>query len=217
MEISLNEIGYGNPTLEQISMMSRVTPLDALYEELSQITPPPNSSEITQAELNDLLVYTGNLSKDINRLQQYQIYDESLVKYFKSSLVSVGLDKENASDTIDSLTADINPLIARLKFSHLRARPYQISMYYRLKLFPFESLSAQSPSYPSGHAFQAKVITEVLGNLNPRFYRSYQKICDDICMSRLYMGLNYQSDIDMGMYAAEMVLANTDFKKKYKL
>jgi hypothetical protein len=76
-------------------------------------------------------------------------------------------------------------------------------------------MNADTPAYPSGHAFQAKVISEVLGNKYPKHYHSLKQLSDDICMSRLYLGVHYQSDIDMGIYAADSVLGNKEFKVKY--
>jgi hypothetical protein len=84
-------------------------------------------------------------------------------------------------------------------------------------LFPYSSITANSPSFPSGHSYQARIITEVIGNLYPQTYALMQKIFDDICYSRLYLGLHYQSDIDVGIFCADKVLALKEFKAKYKL
>lgn len=125
MEISLDDIGYGNPTLEQVTLMSRVTIIDPLYEELSKITPPANSSEITQTELSNLVEYTSVLAKDNELLKRYEVYDKSLVDYFKNTLVSAGMDKEKSMKVVDDIIQDINPLLMRLKYHYLRARPFK--------------------------------------------------------------------------------------------
>jgi hypothetical protein len=92
-----------------------------------------------------------------------------------------------------------------------------LAHYYKLKLFPYESRSADSPSYPSGHAFQAKLICHVLGNHFPHKYEFFEKLSRDIELSRLYLGVHYPSDIDFSLYMAEEILKDKDFKAKYGL
>ena len=216
--LSLDDIRYGNPTLENLQIMGRTNYLDSLFNELSQIPPPPNSSEVTQKELNDLVVYTAELVKDDDTKERFLQYDYSLVDYIKKASIEAGFSEDDADDVekiIEDIIKDTSPLILRLKFNFSRARPYQLAFYYKLQVFPFTTLNADTPSYPSGHAFQAKIITEVLGNKYPKYYHSLKQLSDDICMSSLYLGLNYQSDIDMGIYAADLVFGNKEFKVKY--
>ena len=218
MAASIDDIGYGNPTLEQLEIMGRTNYLDSLFNELSQILPPPNSSEITQKELNDLVVYTAELVQDADSKERFLKYDYSLSDYIKKASLEVGFsdeDAENVEKIIDDIIIDTSPLILRLKFNFSRARPYQLAFYYKLQVFPFTAINTDTPAYPSGHAFQAKVITEVLGNKYPKHYHSLKQLSDDICMSRLYLGVHYQSDIDMGIYAADSVSGNKEFKVKY--
>ena len=64
MEISWDDISFGNPNIEQIELMGRKTYLDGLFDKLSVIQPPKNTSEVTQKELNDLVSYTAELAQD---------------------------------------------------------------------------------------------------------------------------------------------------------
>jgi hypothetical protein len=118
---------------------------------------------------------------------------------------------------VDSIIEDTLPLLIKLKYYHQRPRPFQLADYYKLKLFPYKSFSADSPSFPSGHSFQGKILTEVVGNHYPETYSYMKKLFDDISYSRLYLGLHYQSDIDVGIFCAEKVLELKEFKSKYKL
>jgi hypothetical protein len=219
--LSLDDIiAYGNPTVEQIQIMSKSNYLDGLYDELSEIHPPSNSSEVTQKELNDLLLYTAKLDSDTENKNRFLQYDTSIVAYLLSAASNVGFESnelEYIESLIHSILEDTDSLLMNLKFNFNRARPYQLSFYYKMQLFPFETANSNTPSYPSGHSFQAKLITEVLGNRYPKYYHSFKQLSDDISMSRLYLGVHYQSDIDMGLYAAEVVLDNKSFKEKYGL
>ena len=87
----------------------------------------------------------------------------------------------------------------------------------RLSIIPLLSVSSNTPSYPAGHTFQAKIYCEILGNRYPQYYQSLQQLADDISVSRMYLGIHYQSDIDFGKYCADLVINHPDFKSKYKL
>ena len=110
---------------------------------------------------------------------------------------------------------DIIPLIVKLKFTYNRPRPYQLSFFKGLKLYPFKSATADSPSYPSGHAYQAKIYAEVLGNIYPKFYKALNDLANDIAWSRLYLGVHYPTDTEFALYMADIVLKHPEFRKKF--
>jgi len=215
MELDL--ITYGNPTIEQIPYLESQSYLDELLPELKTYTFPKNSSEATKEELNQLVDYLKTVNGKNEFLSRYKGYDRSLRKSFSDFFLKDVEDKDEIVAQINDIITDVSPLIMKLKFYFQRPRPYQLSQYYKLKLFPYESRSADSPSFPSGHAYLGRIITEVIGNHKPQTYALMQKILNDICYSRVYLGLHYQSDIDVGIFCADKVLSNKQFKEKYKL
>jgi len=56
-----------------------------------------------------------------------------------------------------------------------------------------------------------------LGNLYPSSYSFMQGVFEEICYSRLYMGLHYQSDIDVAIFCADKVLQDKQFKTNFAL
>jgi hypothetical protein len=124
---------------------------------------------------------------------------------------------EKGADLVDKLLDDTLPLLIKLKFYFQRPRPYQLAQQYKLKLFPFDSRSADSPSYPSGHTLQAKLICHVLGNHFPEKFDYFERVAKDVEYSRLYMGIHYQSDVDYSLYISEVIIRDRDFKAKYGL
>lgn len=215
--MNLDEITYGNPNQEQIIHLQTDSYTDCLFDDLSTFTFPKNSSEATREELNYLVDCTNNLQKRNEFLKKFMTYDKFLLRYFLDGMVKAGEDKDEIAKLITGIIEDTKPLLNKLKFHFQRPRPYQLAQYYKLKLFPFPSATSDSPSFPSGHAFQAKLVTEVLGNRYPKSYAFMQDVFMDICMSRVFMGLHYQSDIDVGIFAAEKVLQLKEFKDKYKI
>jgi hypothetical protein len=215
--MNIDDISYGNPDLEQLKYLSTNNYLDVLLEDLYTYTFPKNSSEATQEELNEIVTYIDTLKNKQDFIDRYIIYDKYLKKYFTDGLIKGGENEEEVKKIINDISEDTKPLLNKLKFKFQRPRPNQLAHYYKLKLFPFKSVSADSPSFPSGHAFQTRILTEVIGNLYPKTYSFMQDVFKDICYSRVYLGLHYQSDIDVGIFCADKVLKNKEFKEKYKL
>jgi hypothetical protein len=215
--MNLDEITFGNPNIEQLAYIQKESYLDYLFEELSTYTFPKNSSEATKEELNQIVDCIATLEGKEEYIKRYKTYDAHLKKYFIDGLVK-GLENEDEVKVlVNDIMEDIKPLLVKLKYHFQRPRPNQLAQYYKLKLFPYQSISADSPSFPSGHAFQGRILTEVLGNRYPKTYSFMQKVFKDISYSRLYLGLHYQSDIDVAIFSADRVLADKEFKQKYKL
>ena len=84
-------------------------------------------------------------------------------------------------------------------------------------LIKFDSDSSNSPSYPSGHTLQAHLIKYVVGNLKPDKYEYLERFATDVEYSRLYLGLNYQSDNDFALFCVETITKDKEFKQKYGL
>ena len=215
--MTIDDITYGNPTIEQLPYLSKKTFVDELFVELSKYTFPKNSSDATKEELNQLVDYTQALQGKNEFLNRYKTYDRGLISYFEKGLTQSGDDFENLKVLINDVVQDVLPLLIKLKYYFQRPRPYQLAEYYKLKLFPYKSFSADTPSFPSGHTFESKILIEVIGNRYPQIYSYLQSLFEDISYSRLYMGLHYQSDIDVAIFCAEKVLALKEFKIKYNL
>ena len=215
--MNLDEITYGNPNRKQLQELNKKTYLDVLFEELSSYTFPRNSSDATKEELNQIVEATNLLANEEVYQKMYLTYDAHLVRFFKEGLIKGGEEQDKAEKLLKRIIEETKPLLTKLKYHFQRPRPYQLAEYYKLKLFPFESKSADSPSFPSGHAYQGRIITEVLGNIFPQTYSAMQKIFEEICYSRLYMGLHYQSDIDVAIFCADKVLMNKEFIKDFGL
>jgi hypothetical protein len=213
----LDSITWGNPFQKHLPYLEEnASPLEKHIPQLTNFTFPKNSSKGTREELNQLVDYIEELKKDEQALKRYRAYDMSLTRVFAQVIMEQNLGEKGA-DIVDKLLDETLPLLIKLKFYFQRPRPYQLAEHYKLKLFPFDSKSADSPSYPSGHALQSKLICHVLGNHFPEKFDYFERLAKDIEYSRLYMGIHYQSDVDYSLYIAEVIIRDKDFKAKYGL
>lgn len=213
----LDSIKWGNPSQEHLPYLQQnKSYLDKLFTELSALSFPLNSSKGTREELNNLVDYVNSLSADTKFLKRYQSYDTSMEAVFAQIITDKNLD-DSAGEIIDEIVQDITPLIFKLKYHFNRPRPQQLAASYKLKLFPYGSARTASPSYPSAHTLYGHLICHVLGNHYPEHFNFFDKLSKEIAYSRLYMGLNYESDNDFSIFVAERVIADSEFIEKYHL
>lgn len=211
----INNVTYGNPVDEFLPYLKQ-GPYQSVYEDLKAYPFPPNDSEATQDELRELIAYQ-NLpeQQDEEIIARYMEYNHDFVTIFKKYVTEkIG---ENLDTEIDGLMEDSKYVITKLKFFYQRPRPYQMAQYYKAKLFPYKSTTAISPSYPSGHSFQARLLTELIGNKFPEHYEFLKNLTHDIMVSRMFLGLHYPSDNDFGVYCAKAVSKSKEFTNKYGL
>jgi hypothetical protein len=214
--MKLNQVTYGNPTQKEKVLLNKKGLVDSLFEELKNTDMPSNDSELTKEELNEVAESILLLEDKENEvyLKRYKSYDRSLLQSITTIFKQKGIDVEKLCGDIFE---DVNPLIAKLKIKFNRPRPYQLANYYKLKLFPFNSYSSNSPSFPSGHTIQSHVALNVIGSLHPNLYKFCKNIMEDISESRINLGLHYRSDNDFAIEVAEKILKHKDFCKKYNI
>lgn len=212
----LDSITWGNPTLQQKEYLDKKSIFDKHIPKLIDFSFPKNSSKATREELNQLVDFTKQLRGNEQYEKRYSSYDVSLERTLAQVIMEHDLG-EKGIEMIDSLVDETIPLTLKLKFYYQRPRPYQLAQYYKLNLFPYSTITGNSPSFPSGHTLQSALIFYVLGNHFPDKFDYFERLAKDIELSRLYLGLHYPSDNDFALYCVEMIIKDKEFKQKYSL
>jgi len=214
--MNINTITYGNPTIQQKIKIENSNFLDALFKKFQESPFPVNNSDTTRAELNSLTAYLKQIVLPENKeyLDNYLIIDRN----FGQAIINIFKHKEiDLEDLVQNIIEDIQPLLIKLKFFYNRPRPFQLANNYNLKLFPFESKSSNSPSYPSGQVLMSSVILNVIREKHPEHEELCVNSLNMIIYSRLYLGLNYQSDVDFALEISEEIILNKKFSAKYDI
>jgi hypothetical protein len=212
--MDLNQVTYGNPTKENKEFLEKNSLVDDLFLKFKDDFFPLNDSELVKDELNDIVDYIDSVSDEENKafLTRYKAYDRSLSQVITTTFKQKGIDVENLCVDI---IVDIRNLIYKLKYFYQRPRPNQLAQYYKLKLFPYNSHSANTPSYPSGHTLEAYVILNVIADKHPNQYQFCREMIEDVEFSRLYLGLHYPTDNDFAKEVAKEILKHPKFTQKY--
>lgn len=211
--MEINQLGYGNPNREFMDVLTKSTPYDGIMELVKGYKPPKNDSEITRYELNTISEAIDEVDEE--NLKRFKYIDRSLIKYYSMFLKSKGIDGEKLEPMLKEIVDECLPLIAKVKMYYNRPRPYQLAQIYKLKLFPYQSVQSDSPSYPSGHVIQACLLSEVLSARYPTMSEDFSALIDVVGSSRIMMGVHYPSDNDLALFIGEMIIADEWFQSKH--
>ena len=162
------------------------------------ITPPPaNDSNETRTELFKLLAYNDGV---IDR-KMVKEFDDMREPYMEL------VNKYNLDVTKDDLQQIIDEgakFTLKIKYKFNRPRPYQIAEHYGIEDFRRHKLdSAKTPSYPSGHALQGRLIGLILTDKDPEHQNEYMSVSQRISDSRIMARAHYPSDKEYGEKLAD--------------
>jgi chorismate mutase len=211
--MEINQLGYGNPNREFMEFLSKKTPYDGIFELTKGYKPPKNDSEITKYELNTIAESIDEVDED--NLKRFKMIDSNIVKYYSLFLKSKGIEGEKLEPLLREIIDEALPLIAKIKMHYNRPRPYQLAQIFKLKLFPYHTINADSPAYPSGHVIQACLLSEVLSARYPTMSDEFSALIDVIGSSRIMLGVHYPSDNDLALFVGEMIINDEWFQSKH--
>tara|TARA_R100000654_G_scaffold8847_1_gene20541 strand:- start:698 stop:1252 length:555 start_codon:yes stop_codon:yes gene_type:complete len=151
-------------------------------------TPPTNNSLQTFKELKQL--------KSMRIDKDFVVEKDNIIKNFEKINKKFGLNFPNKK--ITKLQNDSSKIIKILKNYFNRPRPKEIAAHLGIKIKNTDLKSMKTPSYPSGHSAQSKLIANVLSDKFPQLKYHYQKEADDISDSRNIGRAHFQSDSSFG-------------------
>jgi hypothetical protein len=210
--VPVNSLTYGNPNALQSLLVEKVGPFDSLANHFMKKPYPDNDGKYAQNEL-------VKITESMKKLEHEKIismclgFDEDLKGMCEDMANKCGM--ENSQQFVKSVFDDIGTIIMKLKFFYNRIRPYQLANIYQYPLNPMPTTSAQSPSYPSGHTIQSKVIADILTFKYPDQSSPLEKFAEKCSESRLILGVHYPSDSVFGLQIASVIGKDEGFRQKY--
>ena len=210
--IPINNLTYGNPNAEQDLLIRETGDFDYIANHYMDKPYPNNDGNYARDELEKIRNSMQKLQHD-NVVDLSIRFDEDLSGLLAETASKCGV--ENPKGFVKELLKDINPIIMKLKFYYNRVRPYQLANVLSFPLNPMPSISAHSPSYPSGHTTQCEVFSHVLSFRYPGNEDMLQKFAEKCSASRLILGLHFPSDTVFGKQLAKGIVSDENFKAKY--
>ena len=196
---------------KHLKKMQRDTPL--VYVSLNDLPiqhPAPPSSPQTREELKTVSTSVAGLRGD--EIEILKNMDENPLVLFKRYADNNGLHFNEKY--FYNLLKQLQTLILQLKYFYNRPRPSQVANKANIPFNYYDLHSANSPSYPSGHAIQAFVLANILGFLYPSHDENLYNIAEMISLSRVKLGVHFPSDLEFGRLLADIISDNVELPEK---
>ena len=199
---SLNRLGHnGKYNNKRLKSLARPYPAfeDFDLEEWQGYPPPLNNSTVTHNELR-YLMSLGSKRKVWKA--EMTMYDKKVIQPFKDYLDEFGIEVN--WDRIKELNYQRGSIILSLKKYYNRVRPITLAKKLELPLDTFPLKTADTPSYPSGHASSGRLVSLLVADEAPLEHRkNILEIGERISDSRMVAGAHYPSDTAFGKRIAD--------------
>ena len=174
------------------------------WQEIQLPTPPNEENEI------DKVILAVQQATDQDK-EEYKNCDKDASYYIKEYMDKKGLDYDMKN--IEYIEDQCVPIIRHYKNYYNRPRPYQVADKMNKVLNRFNTETATTPSYPSGHTVQPLVVAYHYGKIYPE-HRDKLIEGAQICgYGRVIAGLHYPSDFEAGVLLAKRLMEFIDHEK----
>lgn len=158
------------------------------YESFKNLDYPENHSDEAEEELE--------LLADIDVDTKFVEDKDDVYKSFKKFLKSKDLKFDE--ELFDKILKEAGAVILDVKYHYNRPRPFQLNKVYDIDMKNKMMDSMKSPSFPSGHSAQGRLMGEILSYFYPEYKKDFIEIADDISYSRNMAKAHFPSDTEVG-------------------
>ena len=200
----IDQMGYGVCEDVYVEILKNLTNQEVEeFKSLLPLIPSPasNSSSDTGAEILQLV--------ELQRTQRSQmrdtieVIDQDLISPFMTACDNLKVDPQ--SQMIERIVEYGQKIALFFKVHFNRARPFQIALFHTSEFAPMASISAWTPSYPSGHTIQAEMLCKMYCQIYPEHSDTWKSVSKLISHTRMVGGCHYQSDIDCSIHIVNLI------------
>lgn len=209
---SLKDLKYGKINKEDLAfLMNSDETLTKIVEQFKKFPYP--ETKATKEEIATII----EVQKRAIKSPQWKSYlefsknaDEDLPDTISEHLQKLGIEID--AEVLESFNDEIGLIITSLKRHYNRPRPYQVAYYTEQDLNPFETVTGNSPAYPSGHACQGWFTCLYLAKKYPEKKEQLITLAKMIENSRVILGVHFPSDNEFGKKIAESLIEIPNFE-----
>jgi hypothetical protein len=213
----MTELRYGNLTKELHNQLEIKNIFTEYIGEFTMVEYPnyfESSEEIVTIIKTQESAETSGKWESIKAF--CDLWDEDYMIALQKTLDRLKIPYDNDYiEYLGTIVDDLGALVVQLKSHYQRPRPFQVAYYTQQSLNPYETISGQSPSYPSGHAIQALFIFNVIAYHYEDRKEELLKLAKQVADSRIILGIHYPSDNYFGFEIVKQLMLKEDIKKKY--
>ena len=165
-----------------------------------KIDPPPaNDSDETRMELSEIADRMELASsEEKHKAQEYDIrYSDEFIGYCIHHDLPVNEKK------IMRMVHEMSAIDRKVKYNFNRPRPEQMANILGIRFPNAFAVTADTPSYPSGHSAGSRTLALYLSNLFPSHKQEFLNMAEECGMSRIILGVHFPSDHEAGVSLGE--------------
>lgn len=170
--------------------------------------PPLNSSLDTAKDILTVQGATFLCGEGMKKSVRKHDNDPAFAVKTYLTLFGISYDQE----FIDKVIEESSFIIRTLKNSFNRPRPKQLAPYFGVDFKVLSSRSNKTPSYPSGHSTQARLIAEIYADKHPEHRLNLIKAAEECGGGRVMAGFHYPTDHKAGVYLAKRLFKSLKVK-----
>ena len=159
---------------------------DKLYEDIT--IPAPPKDDMAEAEVVKKLISNRTAAQEKSIADHDQVPFYAIKKYCDDN--EMVFHKDEFKDLIQQATDTIN----YFKDKYDRKRPIEVDK----TLDTSPSKTNKTPSYPSGHAVQSRIVAKYVGGKFPEHEVSLIEAGNECGYGRVLAGFHYPSDYEVG-------------------
>lgn len=206
--ISLNQLAYGQATIEERMAMDNGTQFEKYVKVFENDPYPENVSAEAKAEVYEVVSKIDKLVNEEWRKRCFFI-DKQLGKYLSGYAQKAGMRQfKSIFEQVNDLY--LNSLIYRIKYHYNRIRPNPLAYHLNIGLTSANTRTGHTPSYPSGHTLQAHFFTKLISDvMNVPWSDEPTR---EVAASRMSMGIHFKSDNDFAVKISEYLTQTEEYQ-----
>lgn len=173
-----------------------------VLDEVSLTPPPANNSKKTKDEIQGMIDNQKNLSDEQKKI--YIDTDDDTTYYIKQYMSDH--DIEYKVEDIKKITNSSRHIGRKFKNEYMRPRPEQLSEALGMKMDSMHSDTVDSPSYPSNHALQARVVAQYYASIYPTHKKGLLQAAELSGQGRVDACVHFPSDKMAGYELADKAM-----------
>ena len=210
--ISLNQLAYGQATIEERMLIDSGTQFEKHVKVFQNDPYPENVSTEAKQEIYEIVAKLEKLVDEDWRKRCFFI-DRQLGKYLNGYAQKAGVRHfKSIFEQVNDLY--LNSLIFQTKYYYNRLRPNQLAYYLKMGLTSANTTTGNTPSYPSGHTLQAHFFTKLISDVMNIPWDD--EPTREVAASRMSMGIHYKTDNDFGIKISEYLLDTDEYAELFE-
>jgi len=210
----IKELRYGNLNMESLPYVSKET-FFTKYFDMFANTPYSNLKE-TKEDIETIIDGQAEYMQRPNwrKYKKFmELADKDIHALFETEMKKIGV--EYNGDFLEDIQEELGCLVMMLKQHYNRPRPYQVGYYTKQMIHNFNTISGNTPAYPSGHACQSRFLMKVVAFHNPSKREQLKELADKVAYSRIVLGVHYPRDNQFGFQIADKLASLPEVREMF--